>query len=125
MAMVALSGPLSNITLAVAAVIVFKVLTLGFVGGDIVMTLLKTLSFAVIINLALAIFNLIPVYPLDGSQVALGVLKGRWLEIYERHIPYGVYIIMGLVVTGLFKYIVLPPLGLALLLLSYMGIYIG
>lgn len=125
MAMVAVSGPLSNITLAVAAVIVFKVLTLGFVGGDLVLTLLRTLSFAVIINLALAIFNLIPIYPLDGSQIALGVLKGRWLEIYERHLPYGVYIIMGLVVTGLFKYIVLPPLGLALLLLSHMGIYIG
>ena len=125
MAMVALSGPLSNITLAVAAVIVFKLLSLGFVRGDIVITLLRTLSFAVIINLALAFFNLIPVYPLDGSQIALGVLKGRWLEIYERHLPYGVYIIMGLVVTGLFKYIVLPPLGLALLLLSYMGIYIG
>ncbi|HAT72498.1 MAG TPA: site-2 protease family protein [Elusimicrobia bacterium] len=125
MAMVAFSGPLSNIFLAVLAAVAFKITTLGFIGGDLALTLLRTFGFAVIINLALAMFNLIPVYPLDGSQIALGLLKGRWLEMYERHLPYGVYIILGLVMTGLIKYIVLPPLGFALMLLSYLGIYLG
>ncbi len=117
MAMVAFSGPLSNILLALAAAIAFK-LTFTFVGGELGVTLLKTLGFAVVINLLLAVFNLIPVFPLDGSQIALGLLKGRALEIYERHLPYGVYIIIGLMVTGLLPRLMHPVLNLALLLMT-------
>jgi len=119
MAKVAAAGPISNISLAILAAIFFKVLTLvptGLLGGDLTYTLLKTLGFAVVINLLLAVFNLIPLYPLDGSQIALGVLKGRALEIYERHLPYGVYIIIGLMVTGLLPRIMQPLLNLAMLL---------
>ncbi len=117
MAVVAFSGPLSNILLALAAAITFK-LTFTFVGGELGVTLLKTLGFAVVINLLLAVFNLIPVFPLDGSQIALGLLKGRALEIYERHLPYGVYIIIGLMVTGLLPRLMHPVLNLALLLMT-------
>jgi Zn-dependent protease len=124
MAVVAFSGPLSNISLALLSAAALKCVTL-FLSGDLAFTLMKTFSYAVIINLALAIFNLIPVFPLDGSQVALGLLKGRALEIYEKHLPYGVYVILGLVFTGLVKYIVLPPLAMAALLLSYFGVYLG
>jgi Zn-dependent protease len=124
MAIVALSGPLSNVFLALVSALVLKGVTL-FLTGDLAFTLLKAFSFSVLINLALAIFNMIPVFPLDGSQVALGLLHGRALEIYEKHLPYGVYIILGLVLTGLVKFIVLPPLSIAAMLLSYFGVYIG
>ncbi|MDA8242519.1 MAG: site-2 protease family protein [Elusimicrobia bacterium] len=116
MALVALSGPLSNITLALFSALVFKLLMTGFLGGELTMTLLKMAGFSVVINLLLAVFNLIPVFPLDGSQIALGVLKGRALEIYEKHLPYGMYIILALVFTGALQYIMRPLLGLALML---------
>ena len=120
MAMVAFSGPLSNIFLALMAAISFKLLTMayGFIPGELAVTLLKTLGFAVVINLLLAVFNMIPVFPLDGSQIALGLLKGRALEIYEKHLPYGVYIIIGLMVSGLLPRIMHPVLNLALLLMT-------
>ncbi len=120
MALVAASGPLSNILLALTAAITFKLLTLvyGYIPGELAVTLLKTLGFAVVINLLLAVFNLLPVFPLDGSQIALGLLKGRALEIYEKHLPYGVYIIIGLLVSGLLPRIMHPVLNLALLLMT-------
>ena len=118
MAMVALSGPLSNIFLAIVAAIAFRILSFGFIGADLQVTLLKTLGFAVVINLLLAVFNMIPVFPLDDSQVALGFLKGRALEIYEKHIPYGTYIIIGLVFSGLLQSLMRPLLNLSLLVMS-------
>ena len=117
MAWVALSGPLSNITLALLAAVSFKLVAV-FMGGDLAMTLLRMLGFAVVINLLLAVFNMIPVFPLDGSQVALGLLKGRALEIYEKHLPYGMYIIIGLVVTGALQVILRPLLNLAMLVFA-------
>jgi Zn-dependent protease len=125
MALVALSGPLSNIFLALVSALVFKLLTFGFLGGDLTYTLLKMAGFSVLINLALAMFNLVPIFPLDGSQIALGVLKGRALELYERHLPYGWMILVVLVFTGLVKYLILPPLALAMALLAHFGIFIG
>jgi len=117
MAWVALSGPLSNITLALLAAVSFKLVVM-FMGGDLAYTLLRMLGFAVVINLLLAVFNMIPVFPLDGSQVALGVLKGRALEIYEKHLPYGMYIILGLVVTGALQVILRPLLNMAMLVFA-------
>ena len=124
MAIVALSGPASNIILAIVSLFVYKVFALGFLGGDLTLTLLKTCSWGIIINLLLAMFNLIPIYPLDGSHIALEFLPDKWLEIYERHIPYGMYIILGLVVTGAMQVLIRPFLSVCLFLLDKLGIWI-
>jgi Zn-dependent protease len=122
MAVVAFSGPLSNILLALLSVAAVKLLMLDFLPGDLTLTLLRMFGFAVLINLMLAVFNLLPLFPLDGSQIALGLLKGRALEIYEKHIPYGMYILLALVFTGLLQKIMGPVLNLAMLLVvSLMG----
>ncbi|MCM2266595.1 MAG: site-2 protease family protein [Elusimicrobiales bacterium] len=117
MALVAFSGPVSNILLAVLAAVAFKLITL-FMAGDLAFTLLRMFGFAVVINLMLAVFNMIPLFPLDGSQVALGLLKGRALELYEKHIPFGVYILLALVFTGALQGIMRPVLNAALLLVT-------
>jgi Zn-dependent protease len=124
MAIVAMSGPASNLFLAVMALFMYKVFALGFLGGDLTLTLLKACSWGMVINILLATFNLIPVYPLDGSQIALGFLPDSWLEIYEKHIPYGMYIVLGLIVTGAIQGLIRPVLGISLLLLDKLGIVI-
>lgn len=124
MALVAMAGPASNLILAILALFTYKVFALGFLGGDLTLTLLKACSWGIIINLLLAMFNLIPVYPLDGSQIALGFLPDKWLEIYERHLPYGMYIVLGLVVTGAIQGLIRPFLGVSLFLLDQLGIVI-
>ncbi|MFA6435076.1 MAG: site-2 protease family protein [Elusimicrobiales bacterium] len=124
MAIVAMSGPVSNLILAVISLFVYKVFALGFLGGDLTLTLLKACSWGIIINLLLATFNLIPIYPLDGSQIALGFLPDKWLEVYEKHLPYGMYIVLGLVVTGAVQWVIRPLLGISLFFLDKLGIVI-
>ena len=125
MAAVAMSGPLSNLLLVIIASVAFKLITMVFISGDLFIAVARMISYAVAINLALALFNLVPIYPLDGSQIMLNILKGRWLEMYEKHLPYGMYIIFGLVMTGLIKFLILPPLFLAFQFLAYMGVDVG
>lgn len=118
MAIVALSGPLSNIFLLILAVLGLKVVGYGFLGASLTEPLAIIFISAIQINLLLAVFNLTPIYPLDGSHIFLRLLKGRALEIYEKHLPYGMYIILALVLTGGIQYILGPVLTLASVLLS-------
>ncbi len=124
MAIVAMSGPAANLLLAAISVFVCKILAMGFLGMDLTLTLLKAFSWGIIINLLLATFNLIPIYPLDGSHVALEFLPDKWLDVYEKHIPYGMYIILGLVLTGAIKVLIRPVLEVSGFLLDKLGVLI-
>lgn len=66
------------------------------------------LYFVVLINIYLAVFNLIPVPPLDGSGILMGVLPDRLADRYERLRPYGFFIVMALVLMGVLSMIVAP-----------------
>ena len=121
---VAMGGPLSNIFLAIMAFFAYKIFALGFLGGDLTLTLLKACIWGIVINLLLAMFNLIPIFPLDGSHVALEFLPEKWLVVYEKHIPYGMYIILGLMLTGGIRLIIQPFLGIILTLLYKSGVAI-
>ncbi|KAF0127311.1 MAG: Zn-dependent protease [Elusimicrobia bacterium] len=125
MSWVAFSGPLSNLFLAVLSALLYKAAALAvpLIGPGLASTLMMGLRFAVIINLALAFLNLIPVYPLDGGQILLNRLPdGPLLRTYEKHVPYGIYIIFGLILTGVLKYLILPPIYYALTLLAAVGL---
>lgn len=97
MALTALAGPLSNVLMAVVAVGIFRVLTL-FGGGVTIedgriYVGTSWLGYAYIaligvfasVNLVLAVFNLLPIPPLDGSRVLGLVLPDRWLYLFERY----------------------------------------
>ncbi len=124
MSWVAFSGPLSNLFLAVLSALLYKAVVLGMplLEAGLASTLLTGLRFAVIINLALAFFNLVPIYPLDGSQVLMGRLPDGALSVYEKHVPYGIYIIFALILTGVLKYVILTPVYYALALLAAVGL---
>ena len=97
---VAIAGPLVNILLAV----VFSQI-LRWTNSLAIGELMKT---AVFINLLLAVFNLIPIPPLDGSRVVMGLLPMRWAQGYSRLENYGMAIVLILLSLGFLGAIILP-----------------
>jgi len=101
------SGPLSNIGLAIASSFLVWILTYLPIG-EIKNSLIIVLLFSVLINLLLAVFNLIPIPPLDGSQILSGLLPDHLVKRYEMITPYGFIILLFLLLTGLLWTIILP-----------------
>lgn len=98
MLLVSLAGPAMNIGLALVSM--FILAAVGKIGG-LPIELEKVLIYIYKFNLVLAVFNLIPLPPLDGSQIVSSLLPGRQAEVFERIAPYGPFILIGLVYVGL------------------------
>jgi len=99
--LVALAGPLSNFTLAVLfSFIIYLVVKIFGLSGGLSMMFMDILNIVVRINIVLAIFNMIPLPPLDGSNVVRNLIPENLSEIYFRIAPYGFPILLVLVFTG-------------------------
>lgn len=92
MLQVSIAGPLSNIGLAIIFGLIMRLFP------QLSLTVKVFLATAVIMNLSLALFNLIPVPPLDGSRVLMYFLRGRAFEFMARMEQYGFMILIAIVV---------------------------
>lgn len=102
MALVGIAGPLSNVALAFLFALPYRL-------GIRMPYYLDLISyFAIIINLGLASFNLIPIPPLDGSRLLLIFLRGKNLHIYHQLEQYGQFILIFLIFTGTTSIIMMP-----------------
>ena len=81
-------------------------------------------QYMVYINLMLGFFNLLPVYPLDGGQIVLNILPYKYREVYEKILPYGMYIVIFLVVSGLIKFWIIFPTNLMIKFYNSIGLVI-
>jgi Zn-dependent protease len=121
-AIVALAGPASNLVLAIAAALPLRFIINSPIRFEIPSVVTLTLGYFVLINLALAIFNLIPVPPLDGSKVLFAFLPARtvwqWRPMLDQ---YGFFILLlliiplgpsGSILNGIFDAILLPLFNL-------------
>ncbi len=96
------AGPITNISLA----ILFSLLIKAYPSSEYI----ELLELAVFINLLLAMFNMIPIPPLDGSRVVMGLLPDRYLRLYIRLERYGILIVFALLYFGLFERVILPAI---------------
>jgi Zn-dependent protease len=111
--LVAAAGPASNLVLAVGAALLIRVTTgigAGAADSSSFAVPLAVMAFAALqVNLLLALFNMIPVPPLDGGNVVGGLLHGRLRDGYESLRPYGVFILYALMLSGAVGAIIGPP----------------
>lgn len=100
MALVALAGPLSNVILAFVLLILGNILVfVGLTELAIIQQVYLFLYYIALINISLAVFNLIPVPPFDGSRILFAVLPQKYyfqIMRYERYIFIGVFAIVYL-----------------------------
>ncbi len=112
MAIVALAGPVSNILMAIAWALFIRLAILS----DLAESHQALIFMGVVgieINLILAILNLLPVPPLDGSRILSWALPGRWAYYYNQFEQYGIYLLVLLMMTNSLGMILAYPLDAA------------
>lgn len=114
--LVAAAGPASNLLMAVAAATVLAVMNTGGLvtpqtlgETNVSAPIVAFLSKAMVINVLLAVFNMIPIPPLDGGNVLAGLLPYSLAVTFNQVRPYGFVLLYVLILTRGFYYLVLVP----------------
>ena len=114
MAIVALAGPVSNLLMALTWSLIARIgITIGTSAENISLPLIYTGIAGISINLVLALINLLPIPPLDGSRVLTGILPSRLAWQYNQLERYGFIILLILLYTKVLNVILEYPMYFA------------
>jgi Zn-dependent protease len=119
MAIVAAAGPFSNLIMAIIWAGIAKLgVVLYHTGFSWALAIVLMGQAGIIINLLLMAINLIPIPPLDGSRIVSGFLPNKASLIYNRLEPYGFFILLFLLITGILGLIISPIINLLFRLIA-------
>jgi Zn-dependent protease len=110
--LVAAAGPASNLIIAVVASVALAVMPVSPLVLDepnVSVPLASLLGRAIQLNLLLAVFNMLPIPPLDGGNVLAGLLPRNLAAFFEQIRPYGFLLIYVVILTPAFDYLVATP----------------
>ena len=117
---VALAGPGANIVMAICWLFVMIIAINMNIAA-----LIEMGRVGILVNCVLAVFNLLPIPPLDGSRVISALLPNRLAYQYNQLEQYGLYILLGLMFLGGFNYLVRPWVELILSWFNYALVVLG
>jgi Zn-dependent protease len=124
MALSSLAGPAANLVMALVFTFLLRIVIAGLEGKVpqfywdwLIIPLSYMLVYGIIINVVLAVLNLIPIPPLDGSRVVYWLLPDKQAASYYRLEPYGMFIILALFAFGFLGRIMTPIVSFLLTLL--------
>ena len=109
-----MAGPAANLLMALGWALLLR---LGLLLGEQGLALTLMGIAGIFINTILMVLNLLPLPPLDGGRVLTGLLPGPWSYRLSRVEPYGFFILIALLVTGLLGLILWPLISVVMNLL--------
>lgn len=121
MGKVAVAGPAVNLILAVLFAVVLKIVMLlqGSLSAATVKNAFTLLQYGILINVMLAVFNLMPITPLDGGRIVTALLPVKAAIVYDRFFSrFGMWLVVGLILLGAVQYLIWPPAAFILALIS-------
>ena len=120
MLLVALAGPLTNLVLALASAVIAKIVLFtsqaipySNVAEGVIVPFFHMVKASIWINLVLCVFNFLPIPPLDGSRILMGLLPDDMARSYASFERYGFIVILLLAFTGLLSKMILPVITFA------------
>ncbi|MDT8404778.1 site-2 protease family protein [Sulfuriflexus sp.] len=119
MALVAAAGPGANLLMAIGWGLVAKIASLlpadlGYISEPFLYMGL----FGILINIVLMVFNLLPIPPTDGGRLASSLLPPRLSRIFDRVEPYGLFILLALLLSGVLWQVIGPVVNSIMLLIQ-------
>ena len=119
MAIVAAAGPASNLVMALFWAVIMRLVAGPLSSiGSLAEPIFLMAQFGLVINALLAVLNMLPIPPLDGGRVAVGLLPPKASMGLAQVEPYGMWILVGLMATGLLSPILWPGISLVTKLIT-------
>ncbi len=116
---VAAAGPVSNFLQALFWALFLNISVMFFDGRSSISLFFLLMPIAgITINVILGVLNLLPIPPLDGGRIMSGLLSPRAAMQFSKIEPYGFFIIIALMLTGILSYIIFPVIAVFLKVLS-------